>query len=77
MFLFREHWEIAKRKIQPLLGFMCTLDPLGYASNQFFTIPFLVLEKALENNLKKPTEQNTLALEQVMQTCGNMIASNK
>ena len=36
LFLFREHWEIAKRKVQPLLGFMCTLDPLGYASNQYF-----------------------------------------
>ena len=33
LFLFNEHWEIAKRKIQPLLGFMCTLDPLGYASD--------------------------------------------
>ena len=30
LFLFKEHWKIAQRKIQPLLGFMCTLDPLGY-----------------------------------------------
>ena len=43
LFLFREHWEIAKRKIQPLFGFMCTLDPLGYTSSQYFQIPFLVL----------------------------------
>jgi len=48
LFLFKEHWEIAKRKIQPLLGFMCTLDPLGYASGQYFTIPYLVLLQALQ-----------------------------
>ena len=32
LFLFKEHWQIASRKIQPLFGFMCTLDPLGYQS---------------------------------------------
>jgi hypothetical protein len=30
LFLFPEHWEIAKRKLGPLFGFMCTLDPMGY-----------------------------------------------
>ena len=47
LFLFNEHWELAKRKAQALYGFMCTLEPLGYTSAQFFTIPFLVLAKAL------------------------------
>ena len=31
LFLFKEHWNIAKRKIKPILGFMCTLDVLGYS----------------------------------------------
>ena len=31
LFLFKEHWELAKNKIQPLLEFMCTLDPFGYS----------------------------------------------
>ena len=48
LFLFREHWMIAQRKIQPILGFMCTLDPLGYQSSQYFTVPFLVLQKSEE-----------------------------
>jgi len=48
LFLFNEHWELAKRKAQSLFGFMCTLEPLGYASNQFFTIPYLVLLKATQ-----------------------------
>ena len=47
LYLFKEHWELAKRKIQPLFGFMCTLEPLGYTSSQFFTVPFLVLIKAM------------------------------
>jgi len=32
LFLFKEHWEVAKRKVQPLYGFMCTLDIMGYSS---------------------------------------------
>ena len=49
LYLFGEHWELAKRKAQALYGFMCTLEPLGYASNQFYTIPYLVLNKAIRN----------------------------
>lgn len=29
--LFDEHWSIAKRKVAPVLGFMCTLDVMGYS----------------------------------------------
>lgn len=32
LYLFKEHWDVARRKIQPVYGFMCTLDPLGYAA---------------------------------------------
>ncbi len=34
LFLFPEHWEIAKRKLGPLFGFMCTLDTFGYTHSQ-------------------------------------------
>lgn len=33
LFLFNEHWQIASKKVQSLFGFLCTLDPLGYASS--------------------------------------------
>lgn len=59
LYLFREHWELAKRKVQPLFGFMCTLEPLGYTSSQFYTIPYLVLSKALKKSLDEPSEANT------------------
>ena len=76
LFLFNEHWELAKRKAQPLYGFMCTLEPLGYTSTQFFTIPFLVLIKALQQNLNKPSEAMAQVVELVQQTCMNIIATN-
>jgi hypothetical protein len=46
LYLFDEHWKIAIRKLQPLFGFMCTLDILGYSSEQQFTVPFLVWTRA-------------------------------
>jgi len=30
LYLFPEHWEIAKRKCGPVYGFICTLDVMGY-----------------------------------------------
>ena len=76
LYLFREHWDISKRKIQPLFGFMCTLEPLGYASNQFYTIPYLVLVKAIKKSIETPSESNTQIVELVSETCQRMIANN-
>ena len=33
LFLFKEHWEIARRKTPPIYGFICTLDIMGYQSS--------------------------------------------
>lgn len=48
LYLFKEHWDIAKRKMPSLMGFMCTADIMGFASNQTYTIPFLVFNAALK-----------------------------
>ena len=42
LYLFPQHWEIARRKLQPVYGLMCSLDVMGYSAEQFYTIPFLV-----------------------------------
>lgn len=76
LFLFNEHWQIASKKVQSLFGFLCTLDPLGYASSQYFTIPFLVLAKAMEKQRENPSEANGRVLGQIMQTCQHIVASN-
>jgi len=33
LYLFKEHWEIARKKCPPVFGFMCTLDVMGFASS--------------------------------------------
>ena len=76
LFLFKEHWMIAKCKIQPVYGFMATLDPLGYAPAQYFTIPFLVLISQLKNTILNHNESNQQILKLVQKTCSNMVASN-
>jgi hypothetical protein len=30
LYLFKEHWEIARRKAPPIYGFLCTLDIMGF-----------------------------------------------
>ena len=48
LYLFEEHWEVARRKNPPIFGQMCTLDVMGYVDSQLFTVPYLVLCKSLE-----------------------------
>ena len=73
LFLFEDHWTIARRKVQPVFGFMCTLDIMGYSSEMLFTIPFLVLQKAQEKVQNDPKEINFKILHLVEQTCMNLI----
>ena len=34
LYLFREHWDIARRRAPPLYGLACTLDVMGYQASQ-------------------------------------------
>lgn len=77
LFLFKQHWSIAKRKIRPVFGYMCTLDILGYSPEQFFTLPFLVLLKAMIKYQEDPKEVNKRILEQVEKTCIMIIEQHK
>ena len=77
LFLFQEHWEVVKCKLQPLFGFMCTLDPMGYTMSQLFTIPFLVLIKALDDCAAGQTESNSRVLKYVLNTCVNLVDQNE
>ena len=77
LYLFDQHWWLAKRKIAPVLGFMCTKDVLGFSNEQLHTVPFLILIKAMEKQAEEPTESNRLILELVEETCVQMIRHNK
>ena len=48
LYLFPEHWNVAKRFCPKVFGLMCTADVMGYSMNQYYVIPFLVLSKIVE-----------------------------
>lgn len=77
LYLFKEHKEIAKLKQGPLYGFMCCLDPMGFAASQAFTVPFLVLLKAIDDVAAEPTEARQRVLKYVMETCVNLCEFNE
>jgi len=45
VFICKEHWENAKFLMKSILGWITTLDPLGYSYDQKCCIPFMVLSK--------------------------------
>lgn len=77
MFLFPEHWHIAKRKLGPLFGFMCTLDVMGFSNEQMSIVPYLVMIKAMQKHQEKPSEVNKKILDQVTLTCQMLMKFNK
>lgn len=76
LFLFKEHRDMMRLKMQPLLGFMCCLDPMGYSPSQSFAVPYAVLLKAMEDVSREPSEINKLILKLVTDTCQDIITSN-
>lgn len=74
LYLFKEHWEIARRKAPPIFGFMCTLDVMGYASSQYFTIPYLVLLECMKKNADEGGKEIFKRIEKlVLDTCVHII----
>lgn len=55
---------------------MCTLDILGYTSEQFEVVPFLVLMKTIEKVEANPTEANKRMLLQVKDTCSQILIAD-
>jgi len=74
--LFKEHWNIARKKIGPILGLMCTNDIMGYAPSQFYTVPFLVYLACLEKAHREKSERNTMIFQLVAETCSNLMSFN-
>ena len=56
---------------------MCTLDVMGYAAAQYYTVPFLVLSKMAQKVEKEPTEANKKMFELIKQTCVEIIKGSK
>jgi hypothetical protein len=74
LFLFKEHWLVARKKAGPVFGFMCTLDIMGYSSSQYFTIPYLVLLACMDKTQSEGGRDIFKRIEKlVLDTCANIL----
>lgn len=65
LFINRTHWKVAKHQMKPIMGWMVTLDPLGYSPEQVVNVPFLVMLKAS----KDESEKGKKLFEMICETC--------
>jgi hypothetical protein len=69
LYINKEHWQVAKRKMKPIMGWMTTLDVLGYSYSQVKTIPFAVLAHLLMRLKENDNEFNRKLYKYVSETC--------
>jgi hypothetical protein len=70
LFINEAHWSIAKQKMKPIMGFMATLNILGYSYEQITTIPFSVLARAIEDiGTGGVTDFKKKVFKAVLETC--------
>ncbi|KAF9969176.1 hypothetical protein BGZ73_008595 [Actinomortierella ambigua] len=67
LYINANHWKVAKLRMKPILGYVVTLDPTGYAYSQTTTVPFLLLIKALEAKPFSDFRQRQFQL--ILETC--------
>ncbi|KAG0308003.1 hypothetical protein BGZ98_009223 [Dissophora globulifera] len=74
LYINKEHWQVAKLRMKPILGYVVTLDATGYTYSQSTTVPFLVLAKALESH--PMTEFNQRQIRLILETCDAIYESS-
>ncbi|KAF9182637.1 hypothetical protein BGZ51_004523 [Haplosporangium sp. Z 767] len=67
LYINEQHWQVAKMRLKPILGYVVTLDATGYTYSQSTTVPFLVLAKALEAYPMTEFKQRQIRL--ILETC--------
>ncbi|KAG0251670.1 hypothetical protein BG011_007458 [Mortierella polycephala] len=67
LYINEQHWQVAKMRMKPILGYVVTLDATGYTYSQSTTVPFLVLAKALEAHPMTEFKQRQIRL--ILETC--------
>jgi hypothetical protein len=77
LFLFKEHWDIARRRSPGLFGLMCTADVMGYAANQLLMVPFKILLRSIYDHQQKPTEMNKKIYDMILDTCKAIVSGNE
>lgn len=69
VYLFKEHWDIARRRAPPIYGFLCTLDVMGFAPAQQYVVPFLVLQRAIMKAEEEDSSNSQMIEKIVLETC--------
>jgi hypothetical protein len=69
LFINDAHWSIARQKMKPIMGWMSTLNILGYTYEQVTTIPFSVLAKAIDDIGAGVTDFKKKVFTAVLDTC--------
>lgn len=78
LFLFQEHFKLARIHQEKIFGFLCTLDPLGFSPQQLFVVPFLVLHKAFIDYMKNPEVQiKKQIFEIVLESCKHVFINTR
>ncbi|CAO3571590.1 unnamed protein product [Mortierella alpina] len=75
LYINEKHWQVAKLRMKPILGYVVTLDATGYTYSQSTTVPFLVLAKALEAYPMTEFKQRQVQL--ILQTCDAIYEHSK
>ncbi|KAJ1554977.1 hypothetical protein HK096_010760, partial [Nowakowskiella sp. JEL0078] len=69
LYLSKDHWEIAKLKMKPVLGYVCTLDVTGFTASQTLIVPFLVLYKSIADSKNHDDNRTRFIRRLVEETC--------
>ena len=77
LFLFKEHWEFARRKAPPIYGFLCTIDIMVYDAAQYFNVPYMVLLRAIQKARDKNKAVYTSIEGLVLETCKPILGFNE
>ncbi|KAL6072248.1 hypothetical protein QOT17_005629 [Balamuthia mandrillaris] len=67
LFIHQEHWRLVRPQLPPVLGYLVTLDPLGYSFSQWEFLWMLL--GAMVSRLEQPGERELVLLFQYHRTC--------
>ncbi|KAL4480528.1 hypothetical protein ABPG72_022283 [Tetrahymena utriculariae] len=74
LYIHKEHWNMAKLWLEPILGWVVTLDPLGYHHAQKRTIPFMLLNHTIRQLIEYGISKYGLKqIGLIFQTCSQII----
>lgn len=70
LFLNEDHWKISKLRITQMLGYITTVDVLGFKKDQLTVLPFFAYIQAL-------LQKNDLLSKLLRETCDQIYKENK